>query len=306
MQVAKVQKEATTRARKPKILKVPAAETVVQKMSPQEAAMDNHIRTRFKIMDKLTEMTIKGQVRSMIISGAAGIGKSYSLEKRLTKAIDEAEINSYTVMKGRVSAIGLFKALYDHRFEGDVLVLDDIDGIFQDETSLNLLKGALDTGDIRKLVWLTASHWLADQGVDQEFEFNGACIFITNMDFDRMLERGTVLAPHLRALMNRAIYLDLGIHENQEILMRIKQVIETTSMLDIHGIDDHQKQLMLRWMDMHYDNLRELSLRTVLKLGSFMKGDPQGWQDIAEATMIRNSSYYIKPIPQAALDAAND
>jgi hypothetical protein len=253
------------------------------------AALDVKISKRFDIMEKLIEFVVKGDVRSMICSGAPGIGKSFNLERRLNLAIDRGEINQFTILKGKISAIALFAQLFEHRNEGDVLVLDDIDIIFQDETSLNLLKGALDTGDIRHLVWLTASTWLEEHGVDQEFDFNGACVFITNMDFDRMIDRGTALAPHFKALMSRSIYLDLAIHTNQEIFIRVKQVVKNTTMLDVHGIDDKQKADMMGWLDANYLNLRELSLRTVLKLASFMNGDPKGWRDLAEITQIRSN-----------------
>lgn len=258
--------------------------------SPEDK-LDALISRRFDIMTQLTNMIVGGDVRSLIISGAAGIGKSYNLEKRLNQAIDNSEINQFTILKGKISAIALFAQLFEHRNKGDILVLDDIDVIFQDETSLNLLKGALDTGDVRHLVWLTASEWLAEQGVDQAFDFEGACVFITNLDFDRMMERGTNLAEHFKALISRSIYLDLGIHTNKEILTRIKQVVNHTTMLDVHGIDGVQKALMMDWLEDHYEKLRELSLRTILKLSAFMKGDPEGWQDIAEATMVRNSGF---------------
>lgn len=266
-------------------------------MTPAQAALDANIKKRFSIFDRLIEFVIKGAVRSLIVSGAAGIGKSYNLETRLNKAIDHEEINSFTILKGKISAIALFAQLFLHKNKGDVLVLDDIDVIFQDETSLNLLKGALDTGDTRRLSWLTASTWLEEQGIDQEFEFEGSCVFVTNLDFDRMIDRGSTLAPHFRALMSRSIYLDLGIHTNLEIMTRIKQVVNETSMLDVHGIDNYKKIQMLTWMDDNYENLRELSLRTILKLASFMKGDPDGWQDIAEATMIKNLQFGLPVLP---------
>lgn len=259
----------------------------------EEKAIGDRIQRQFDIMAKLTEFSIKGAVRSLIISGAAGIGKSFNLEKRLNEAFDDESINQFTVLKGKISPIALFKQLYDHREPGDILVLDDIDVIFQDETSLNLLKGALDTGERRHLNWLTASTWLEENGVDQEFDFEGSVFFLTNLDFDRMIDRGSVLAPHFKALLSRSIYLDLGIHTNKEILIRIKQVINNSPMLDTHGIDNKQKVAMMDWLEENYENLRELSLRTILKLASFMKGDPEGWQDIAAATMIRNTYYQI-------------
>lgn len=255
-------------------------------------ALGAKIAKRFTTMEKLTEFVVKGTVRSLIVSGAAGIGKSFNLERRLNRAIDRGEINQFTILKGKISAVALFAQLFEHRNAGDVLVLDDIDVIFQDETSLNLLKGALDTGDTRHLVWLTATQWLEEQGVDQEFDFNGACVFITNMDFDRMIERGTSLAPHFKALMSRSIYLDLAIHTNQEILIRVKQVINTTTMLDVHGIDDIQKEAMINWMDKNHNSLRELSLRTVLKLASFMNGDPHDWESLADITQLRSGGLF--------------
>lgn len=266
--------------------------------APAEDELSVRIARRFDIMSKLTEFVIKGDLRSLIISGAAGIGKSYNLEKRLNQAYEREEINAFTILKGKISAISLFQQLFLHKNKGDILVLDDIDVIFQDEVSLNLLKGALDTGDVRRLSWLTASQWLEEQGVDQSFEFEGACVFITNLDFDRLMERGSNLAPHFKALISRSIYLDLGIHTNKEILTRIKQVVNGTSMLDIHGIDNTQKGMMMDWMEDNYENLRELSLRSILKLAAFMKGDPNGWMDIAEATMVRNSGFTME-----ALDA---
>lgn len=286
-------KEINVHANRSDFQVITPVETVSAPMSDEDKRMDALISRRFEIMEQLTNMVIEGDVRSMIMSGAPGIGKSYNLEKRLNAAIDNDEISSFTILKGKISAIALFAQLFQHKEKGDILVLDDIDVIFQDETSLNLLKGALDTGDKRTLSWLTASDWLEDQGVDQQFDFEGACIFITNMDFDRMIAKGSNLAPHFEALISRSIYLDLAIHTNKEILIRIKQVVNKTAMLDVHGIDNTQKVEMMDWIEGNYENLRELSLRTILKLAAFRKGDPKGWRDIAEATMVRNAGFTI-------------
>lgn len=286
-------KEINVHANRDDFQVITPPQAIAAPLSEEDQKLDSLISRRFEIMGQLTDMIIDGAVRSLIISGAAGIGKSYNLEKRLNKAIDQDEIGSFTILKGKISAIALFAQLFQHKERGDILVLDDIDVIFQDETSLNLLKGALDTGDKRQLTWLTASDWLTEQGVDQQFDFEGACVFITNLDFDRMMARGTALAPHFEALISRSIYLDLAIHTNKEILLRIKQVVNNTSMLDVHGIDNVQKSAMMDWLEKNYENLRELSLRTILKLSAFMKGDPTGWRDIAHATMVKNAGFTV-------------
>ena len=249
------------------------------------------IKQRFDVMDQLTEFVVQGAVSSVIISGAAGIGKSFNLGERLEKAIDDSEINQYDFLKGRMSAIALYAQLYEYRTRGDILVLDDTDDVFKDETSLNILKAVLDTGDVRKVSWNTASPWLEEMGVPNSFEFEGAIVFLTNMDFDKMIERQNPIAAHLKALMGRTNYLDLGIHTNHEIMIRIKQVIGTSSMLDQHDITDQQKVDMMVWLEGHYEEMRELSLRTILKLASFIKGDPKGWQVIAKATMLRHTRF---------------
>lgn len=257
-----------------------------------EDELREHISQRFRVMAKTTEKAIRGIVRSAIYSGAPGIGKSYNLEKRLEKAFDRGEINSYTILKGKISAIALFAQLFNHSSPGDILVLDDIDVVFQDETALNLLKAALDTGDRRHLVWMTASTWLEENGIPQEFDFEGSCIFITNIDFDRQIERGSNLAPHLKALVSRSNYLNLGIHTNREILVHIKMTIENTTMLDVHNIDVDQKNLMIKWMEDNVNNIRELSLRTVLKIASYMKGDPE-WKETADVLLLKYQPRHV-------------
>lgn len=246
------------------------------------------IERRFRVMSKLTEGIVHGNIRALIMSGAAGIGKSYNLEERLKKAEQKGEINKYTILKGRISAVALYAQLYLHQDKGDVLVLDDNDIIFQDELSLNILKGALDTGEKRHLSWKTASTWLEENGIEDEFDFNGCCCFVTNLDFDRMIERGSVLAPHFKALLSRSTYLDLLIHSPLEIMIRIEQVVKNTAILDTQGIDDDQKELMMSWLWDNYNHMRELSLRSVLKIGSFMNTDMSDWQEMTEVTMLKS------------------
>ena len=247
------------------------------------------IKKNFEMMNRLIEMVVRSDVNSLIISGAPGIGKSYGLETRMNKALLRGEIAKFTQVKGKMSALGLYATLYEHRDCGDVLLLDDVD-VFGCETSLDLLKAVLDSGDVRTVNWSTASSWLEQQEIPRKFNFNGSIVFLTNIDFDKQIKRGSNLAPHLSAFLGRSTYLDLAIHSNKAILVRIKQVVEETNMLEKHGIDEEQKILMLEWLDLYYDQLRDLSIRTILKLASYMHGAPDAWIDIAETTMLKPNS----------------
>ena len=240
---------------------------------------------RFNVMDKMTNGAIGGVIRSLIISGAPGIGKSFGLEKKLERAEDHGVIG-YQTIKGKISPIGLYIALYENREKNFVTVLDDID-VFSSEDTLNILKAALDSGDKRTISWGTASSWLEEKGIPNSFEFEGSIIFITNTDIDRELAGNSKNSPHLNALVSRSVYLDLGVHTNRDILVWVEHIIQKTDMLEKKGVVQHQIVEIVEWMKDNVDRLRNVSLRTALYLADFVLTDPAEWQDIADVTMLK-------------------
>lgn len=242
------------------------------------------INKRFEVMDKMASGVIKGTIRSLIISGAPGIGKTYTLDKCLQEAHDTGVIE-YNTIKGKCSPIGLYMSLYENREPGSVLVLDDVD-VFSNEDFLNLLKAALDTGDKRIVSWSTASSWLEEKEIPNEFEFQGSIVFITNCDIDSEIARGSKLAPHLDALQSRSIYLDLCVHTNREIMIRVEDVVMSTDMLQRRGLSNIEAMNALYWMKENVNKLRNVSLRTALYLADFVKTD-NNWVDLAEVTLLK-------------------
>lgn len=247
--------------------------------------MKQRINKRFNVMNMMTKGIISGNIRSLIISGAAGIGKTYSLDKALKNAHEMGDI-VYKSVNGKISGIGLYEQLWKNKDENSVLLLDDVD-VFSDMDILNLLKAALDTGETRKVCWSTASAYLDDKGIDKEFEFEGTIVFITNVDIDKELERGSKLAPHLDALVSRSVYLDLGVHSNEEIMVRVEDVILNTSMMQSRGLSDAQTGLALNWMKSNVKRMRNVSLRTALYVADFIATDANGWEEIAEVTLLK-------------------
>lgn len=250
------------------------------------AELDRDIARRFKVMDLIINGVIDRKIKAAVFSGAPGIGKTFNVDARLREAEIKRGIN-FSQLTGSATAIGLYLTLYDHRNPGDILVLDDLDSIFQDQEALNLLKGALDTGRTRTLSWMSASKYLRENDIPNSFEFEGTVVFISNMNFDQQIERGSKLAPHLAALVNRCVYLDLGIHTPQEIMIRIKQVIRDTNILRDLGLAENYTKDIMRWMEDNADNLRSLSIRTIIQLANFVRTSPHDWKIMAEATMIK-------------------
>ena len=244
--------------------------------------MKERITKRFNVMNLMTKGLIQGSIRSLIISGAPGIGKTYTLDKELQRANDAGEIE-YTSINGKISGIGLYARLWETREKGSILLLDDVD-VFSSEDVLNLLKAALDSGEKRKVCWSTASSYLEEKEIPKEFDYEGTIVFITNTDVDREVKRGTKIAPHLDALVSRSVYLDLGVHSNSEIMVRVEEVIRNTTMLQNVGLNADDTLEVLEWMKENVKRLRNVSLRTALYIASFILTDRENWKEIAEVT----------------------
>ena len=246
------------------------------------------LRERFDMLEDMTKATKKGDVRAMIVSGPPGVGKSHGVEKVLGKHDLIATLGEkppkYEVVKGAMSAIGLYCKLYKMADKDNVIVFDDCDSIFSDELSLNILKAALDSKKTRRIHWNTDSFKLRNEGVPDSFEFKGSAIFITNIKFDNVKTKK--MRDHLEALESRCHYIDLAIDTDREKLLRIKQ-ITNDGMLDEYALGAEVVEEIVDFCDINKKRLRELSLRTVLKVADLAKAFPNKWEAMAENTVMR-------------------
>ena len=246
------------------------------------------LRERFDMLEDMTRATKKGDVRAMIVSGPPGVGKSHGVEKVLGKHDLIATLSEraprYEVVKGAMSAIGLYCKLFKMADKDNVIVFDDCDSIFSDELSLNILKAALDSKKKRMIHWNTDSFKLRNEGVPDAFEFKGSAIFITNIKFDNV--KSAKMRDHLTALESRCHYIDLAIDTDREKLLRIKQ-ITNDGMLDEYALEEGVVQEILDFVDINKKRLRELSLRTVLKVADLAKAFPTKWEAMAENTVMK-------------------
>ena len=251
------------------------------------------LRTRFSILDDMTRAVKKGDVRAMIVTGPPGVGKSFGVEKVLSKhdvfadVAQNEKLKKYEVVKGAMSAIGLYSKLYEYSDKKSILVFDDCDSVLLDDLSLNILKAALDSSKKRMIHWNTDSRLLRSEGVPNSFEFKGGAIFITNIKFDNV--RSKKLRDHLEALESRCHYLDLTIDTEREKLLRIRQVVSECGMLDDYEFSDLEKEVLIDFVDDNKKKLRELSLRTVLKIADLKRSMPGNWRAVAEVTCMRRA-----------------
>jgi hypothetical protein len=266
------------------------AKPVVQQFVSNETDDEiiERMRMQFDVLEEMTRAVKKGDVKGLIISGSPGVGKTFGIERVLRKHDIFTDLGgvgkSYDIIKGNMSALMLYRKLFDFRNKDNVLVLDDVDNLLVDEVALNILKTALDTGAVREISWNTDSRYLKDEGVPTRFEFEGSVIFITNIKFASV--RSKKLQDHLAALESRCHYFDLNIDTVREKLLRIKQIVND-GMLNDMGLDEVSVDEVMTFIDTNQIHMRELSLRTLNKICELRKFSPRSWQSIAKITLMK-------------------
>jgi hypothetical protein len=268
---------------------IKAREREVAKES--DAEIKSRLRDRFQILTDMTKAVKQGIVRAMIVSGPPGVGKSFGVEEVLQKddlfnTLSERKPR-YEIVKGAMSAIGLYAKLYEFSKKGNVVVFDDCDSILMEDLSLNILKGALDSSKRRFISWNTDSRILRSEGIPDRFEFCGSAIFITNIKFD--LVRSKKLRAHLEALESRCHYIDLEMSSNREKILRIEQIVDDGMLDDRDNLDDVGKKEVVQFIVDNQDKLREISLRSVMKVADLRESFPSNWKAMAQTTILRRS-----------------
>jgi predicted AAA+ superfamily ATPase len=255
-----------------------------------EEAMDR-IASRFQILDEMSAACINSDIRAMIVSGPPGVGKSFGVEQQLEKASMFDKIAGkklrYEVVKGAMTALGLYAQLYRYSDKKNVLVFDDCDSVFGDELALNILKAALDSGKRRRICWNSDSRLLRDEGIPNSFNFNGSAIFITNLKFENV--RSKKLQDHLEALESRCHFIDLTIDTQRDKMLRIRQVDRDAEggLFADYNFQNGEGAEVLDFMQTNQKKLREMSIRMALKLADLIKISPRNWKALAESTCMK-------------------
>ena len=268
-----------------------------QMVLPVAAKTDEEIahdqRETFEILGEMTKAVASNTVKGLVVSGPAGIGKSHTVETTLHDTLDmlgklTGQGQMYEVISGGISAAVLYEKLWEYRDESQVLVFDDCDGVLYDEDSLNVLKAALDSKKTRRISWNTRSLHLERKDIPNSFEYKGGVIFITNVKFDQI--KSARIGNHLEAIVSRCHYMDIGIDTAREKLLHIRNVVERSNMLGSYGFDDNTKAEVMHYINDHSKQLRELSLRMVLKIADLRKAMPSNWKRFVEKNCHRKAA----------------
>lgn len=293
---------------------------ILAKLTTQNLNSDEKKDALDKHYDRLRRyitMTTRGEGRSLIVNGDAGMGKT-EFTSDIIEEYAESSKKNCNFLSGTLSAVDLYARLYNHRKEGEILVVDDTDKILENTESLEVLKGALDNKKNPKLTWGKAySSHLSKMNVQTEFDYHGKMIIITN----RMLRTApdktpTIVQQRLNPLMDRVNYFRAGLPSNEWKIEAIrmfaedypsnysdekyslrcarhirvpdsKKITSASGKLP-HPINDEQKKILdeiIDFMNEHRDELRTLSFRTVANIIEIRNQEPDFWEDMTLANL---------------------
>ena len=255
----------------------------------QDEKRMGEIAQRFEILDQMTKSLVKSDIRALIVTGPPGVGKSYGVEEELTKSSLFGDMTNqrrkYEVVKGAMTALGLYAKLYEYSDKGNVLVFDDCDSVLMDDLALNILKAALDSGKKRMIYWNAESNKLRSEGIPDKFEFKGSACFITNIKFENV--RSKKLQDHLEALQSRCHYLDLTLDTMRDKILRVKQIAAVGDLFKDYSFDLEEEKEIIDFIADNCNKFREVSLRMALKVADLKNISPNNWRALAESTCMK-------------------
>ncbi len=223
------------------------------------------INQRFKFLEKFTRMVLDGETASAIVTGEGGLGKSHVVMSQVAeKGMVEGE--DYVVFKGYSTPKALYSTLYENKDK--TIIFDDCDSVLKDPTSINILKGALDSYDKRTISWL--SKGFIDDGLPSSFDFEGQVIFISNLSIDKIDQ----------AIKSRSIAIDLSM-TIQDKIDRMRFILPNV----MANYEMELKETALNFMCDHADEAVEFNMRTLQKIIRVVHAyglETDEWQDAAQ------------------------
>lgn len=260
---------------------------------------------RWSAYDGYLDMVLENEARGLICYGRGGVGKSYTLLKKLENATNpdtgapmkeyDVELDNlpqeydYVKISGKATAVGVYQALYE--YNGKLLIFDDCDSVLEDKDSLMMLKAVLDTSGDQVVTYSTSSKIKDSFGneIPQKFKFKGRIVFISNIPTDKFNAN-----PHLAAVKTRNLTIDLSMTPD-ETMDRLKAIMPKMIFQNNEGKDmevtDEVKQDVFNFILKYKDktNLTNLNARVfgnIAKIRTRFDKNPNAyggvsWENVA-------------------------
>jgi hypothetical protein len=194
------------------------------------------INTYSRLRKVLTEFK-KGTFDFLIIIGSAGLGKTYNTRKVLGKKV--CYINSHSTI------LGLYQQAYENK--DFPLWFDDVEGLFEKDKMIGLLKQFCETTEIKTIQYNTS--WAMEESRDIPKVFDTKSkVLMTSNSITRLQNKG------VQSLLDRAIIINFT-PSKEEISTYIrtnlkdiydKSILDNLQIKEDFSLRDYIKSVQLK------------------------------------------------------------
>lgn len=210
----------------------------------------------YKDMLHYLDMVSRGLSMGCIIHSRGGTGKTYTALQKMKSS----KVN-YSYMSGFTTPAGFYVHAYENR-DADVLVLDDVFGLFEDKKCVSYLKAMTWENGGKRIVFANSTKNYKDKFGDEvpnAFEPTFRVIILTN--------QLNMKNPHVKAFMSRLNYIQLEI-DNVEM----KKIMEEVIQSNYNNMTlDERKMVYEHLCKVAPNDSSELNLRSLIRSFDFYK-----------------------------------
>jgi hypothetical protein len=166
-------------------------------MAPPNRLPPHAVRvSTYAALEQYVRAFAAGHLNLLLLFGPPGVGKSHCVRQALG--------NQVCWLSGQATPLGIYIQAYQHRHQ--LLVLDDIDGLYADRSGIRLLKALCQTERTKNLGWHTTAPALDRHGIPRQFSTTSRLALVgndwktLNADVAALEDRGHVLVFEPTAL----------------------------------------------------------------------------------------------------------
>lgn len=239
---------------------------IEQKEEDEKAKLTSTLKqSHINNIQQLIKVLLNSEINGLLLIGESGISKSYTVEGYLTELKKE-----YDTIKGHITPLQLHNYIFESSKE--VIVFDDVIGLFQTPLSIGWLTSALETRKVRTANYHSTSKLLT---APEKYEITKKFIIILNE-----------MPTNIQALISRCYTYDITISLSEKVELLKEFALKNnisgelteyiiTIMQDKKYLDiDIRTLLKLNWIYKNCENWREtilLELKPNEKIRAFLE-----------------------------------
>ena len=236
----------------------------VKKGFPEDSKLDHvvaiqkYIQTIYRASD----------MHALIVEGPPGWGKTTAVESALSLLeMESSHLGSYS------TPLNLYNFLFEH--VNEIVLLDDVSGIFTDQSAMAILKAATwpSRAGRRMLRWGSTSA----KAAVSEFEFTGKLVIVCN---------SFPTTPDGEAVRSRSYARRIDLN-----LVEAKRLLGLAAQDRLQFSKPKLAEAVAGYLIEHLDesNLSLVSFRTLRKGYRLAEVHPDSWRDLFSAVLPKNS-----------------